>query len=121
MEKVNEINTFNYFTIQSHPNDVREWHLTALVDVFIRSNGIKVYEFSMPSISCKDKETQREYFYADNDNWILNTLLPHLKIKKDCLSCKLDDSEFDNLALCKEEIEDIIEVLEKGILIGLLK
>jgi hypothetical protein len=120
MIKLKQINSFNFFTIQSHPNDVREWHLTALVDIFIHSNGIKTYDFAMPSITCKDKSTQEELWSADNPNWIKNTLLPHLRTKKDCLACELNDEEFDKLNLQKEEIEDIIEVLEKGILIGML-
>lgn len=121
MRKLEDINTFNYLTIQSIPNDVREWHLSALTEITIHSNGTKSYEFVMPSITCKDKSTQEELWSADNDKWILNTLLPHLKTKKDCLSCELNDKEFDDLNLQKEEIEDIIEVLEKGILIGMLK
>ena len=120
MRKLEDINTFNYLTIQSMPNDVREWHLSALTEITIHSNGTKSYEFAMPSITCKDKSTQEELWGADNDKWILNTLLPHLNTKKDCLACELNDAEFDSLNLQKEEIEDIIEVLEKGILIGML-
>lgn len=121
MIKLKQINSFNHFTIQSYPNDVREWHLTALVDVFIHAHGVKSYDFAMPSITCKNKSTQEELWNAANDKWILNTLLPHLKTKKDCLACELNDEEFDKLNLQKEEIEDLIEVLEKGILIGMLK
>lgn len=121
MEKIKQVNTFNFFTIQSQPNEVREWHLSALVDIFIHSDGIKTYEFDMSSISCKDKETGKEYFYADNPSWILNTLLPYLKIRKDNLKYQLNDREFDKLDIQPEEIDDVIEVIEKAILIGLLK
>ena len=112
-------NYFSWYTIQSYDNTKYEWHLTALVKSQYKSDATIEFKFDMPSLVCKYQD--EEIWAADNPTWILNTLLPHLRTKKDCLSCQLNDEEFDNLGLEKGEIEVIIEMIEQGIRIDLLK
>jgi hypothetical protein len=117
--KIQQVNTFNYFTIQTFADDKREWHLTVLVELE-EIDGKVSYEYSMPSIVCKDKSTQEELFSADSDKWIINTFYEYLKVKVDKPDYMLNDELFDDLEVTTTEVKDIIELIELGIKLGML-
>lgn len=121
MKKIEQINSFNYFTIQTYNDSTREWKLSSLVELY-EDNGTIIHKYIGPSIVCVDLEDseQEEIFSADNDKWIVDTFYEYLKIKKDKPNYLLNDSSFDDLELKTNEIIDIIELLELGFKLGML-
>lgn len=116
MKKVEQINSFSYFTISTLGN--RDFQLTSLCDAYL---GDKVsLDFNSTSISVDDHRIEIS-FSSDNPRWILKTFLPYLKAKLLNPEMLLNDEDFDNLEVTPTEIKDVIELIELGIKIGMLK
>lgn len=129
MKKVEQINSFSYFTIKTYCDETYYcWELSALVDMYVNDIGKVEYVYTMPWITYKIDGDSEDVFSADSEDWIINKFLPFLREKQLDSKYEFNNPDYpeenDEVNLLKFDdpsIKDVIELIELGIKIGMLK